>query len=1014
MFSLVQLQPSRWIRKILVIAFLVVLMSAPIFAQTITVTSPDGGETWYKGTQYNITWTSVSVTGRVKITLRDASSEVLVISNNTANDGTDPWTIPSTLTDGNYRVRVESRNDSNIYDDSDSTFAIAPPPTITVTAPNGGEHWEVSSAQQITWTTTGTVGDLKIEYSIDSGANWTEIVSSITSGTGSYDWTIPSTPSEDCLVNISETSDGLSDTSDATFSIVTVAGLLNVVINPQGAIDSGAQWKLTSEGNWHGSGETVSYSPADDHILEFKAILGWSKPADKTIIIEAGITTYETGTYEKITLVTDVDQVTVPEGGTADFKVKLSGEPSSEVSVTVNWQSGDTDITVRSGSSLKFSRGNWDNFKTVKLDASEDDDLIDGEATILVSAPEIEAKQITATEDDNDELKFVIDKNRVTVPEGGEDTFKIKISSRPLSDVLVTISKAANGDEHIIVLPDDPAELTFSLDDWNDFQTVTLAAEEDDDIIDGEAIIQIRAPGFEEIDILAVEQDNDFSDIFLKLNPSTATTGNIIKISIEISNNTQEIDAFGLDFIYDDSLFTVKSIKKGSLTSDWGMIGGEETISGTIIVGGIAGGGQPIYEDSKGTLVRIWLKVKCDSLLEETPSEVKIENYKDGILGFSPERCTEIITLVPCSRVGDVNGDGDLTPGDAQNTLEIYLGKRVPEFCQETTSDSNGDERTTPGDAQDIFECYLGKKELPECHEDGSNGTSSVAAFASFSKIRVNKRLRPSKPKLYALNTIGFPGRTVNIPIIITDPEGISSFSFEVNYLPELLEYTGIRRSQLTDEFDYLTGIEEIKGLVRVEGESKWPVEYNKYASLAVLAFRVKEGASGNWPIIVFNPGKDLFNVEIDDGTFLGLEYFNEHERFLTLGKAIITPDKTLRIPVRVSDAFNIKSFGLEIKYPQEKMLFVGINRGDLTKNFTTVEGNESEPGIVRVGGYNTSGIQEKEPGMLAEIVFFIKDMDGKIEIVNLVDDIQDFIVQKRRIRVNEKRIRDKKLWFRK
>jgi hypothetical protein len=232
--------------------------------------------------------------------------------------------------------------------------------------------------------------------------------------------------------------------------------------------------------------------------------------------------------------------------------------------------------------------------------------------------------------------------------------------------------------------------------------------------------------------------------------------------------------------------------------------------------------------------------------------------------------------------------------------------------------------------------------------------------------------------------------------------------------LPELLEYTGIRRSQLTDEFDYLTGIEEIKGLVRVEGGSKQPIAYNKYASLAVLAFRVKEGASGNLPIIVFNPGQDLFNVEIDDGTFLGLEYFNEHERFLNLGKAIITPDNTLRIPVKVSNAFNIKSFGLEIKYPQEKMLFAGINRGALTKNFTTVEGNESEPGIVRVGGYNASGIQEREPGILAEIVFFVKDMDGKIEIINLVDDIQDFIVQKRRIRVDEKRIRDKKLWFRK
>ena len=540
---------------------------------------------------------------------------------------------------------------------------------------------------------------------------------------------------------------------------------------------------------------------------------------------------------------------------------------------------------------------------------------------------------------------------------------------------------------------------------------MTLAAEEDDDVIDGEAIIQIRATGVEDIDITAVEQDNDIADIYLKLNPHTATTGNIIKISIDISNNTQEIDAFGLDFIYDSNLFTLKSIKKGSLTSDWSILGWDELPPGTITIGAAAGGGQAIYEDSKGTLVRIWLKVKCDSLTAVTESVVGVQNYEDGIEDFSPEPCTEIITLVPCSRVGDVNSDGDLTPGDAQSTLEIYLGKRAPEFCQKTTSDSNGDESTTPGDAQDIFECYLGKKELPECHDDESTGTSSAASFAPLRKTRDKKRPRPIRPKLYPLNTIGYSGKIANVPIILTNPEGVSSFSFEINYLPELLEYVGIKRSQLTDDFDYLRGIEEIKGLVKVEGESKLPIEYSKYASLAVLAFRVKEGVNGSLPIIVFNPGRDLFNVEIDDGTFFGLEYFDEHERFLSLGKARIRPDMTLRIPVKVSSAFDIKSFGLEIKYPTEKMLFLGINRGELTENFTAVEGNESEPGIVRIGGYSMSGIQDRKPGILVEMVFLVKGVGGKVEIVKLVDDIQDFMIQNGRIRLNEKRDWVKKLW---
>jgi hypothetical protein len=884
--------------------------------------------------------------------------------------------------------------------------------TITVISPNGGESWEVGSTRAITWTSEGTVGKVKIEYSTDSGSSWKNVKAS-TDNTGSYQWTIPDDPSTLCLVKVSEKDGDPSDTSDAAFSIITIIGQLNVMINPQEAIDSGAQWKLTSEGTWHESGETVSYSPSDDYTLEFKSILGWSKPPDKSIKIKAGQTTYESGTYEKIYFVTNKEIVAIPEGGNDTFKVKLSAEPSSDVVATVSKSGGDEHITVIAGSGPTFTPDDWNQFQTVTLAAEEDDDVENGEANILISAPGIENKEIIAVEEDNDsELRFVTDKKRVTVPEGETDTFKVKLSGEPLSSVMVTIRIANNGDPDITLIPDsDPLELTFTPDNWNKFQTVTLSAAEDGDVIDGEAIIQIRAPEFEDIDITAVEQDNDISDIYLKLNPHTGTTGNIIKISIEISNNTLPITSFGLNFNYDSALFYVKSIKKGSLTSDWGIIGGEEDPLGIITIGGAADGGQAIHENSQGTLLRIWLKVRCDSFTAETEREIKIENYLGGIEGFSPEPCTANITLVPCSRLGDVNSDGDVTPGDAQGTLEIYLGKRAPEFCQKTTSDSNGDESTTPGDAQDIFDCYLGKKELPECL-DGALGTFSSASFAPIKSGREKRRHRPIKPKLYPLNTIGYSGTIVNVPIIITNPEGISSFSFEVNYLPELLEYTGIRRSQLTDDFDYLRGIEEIEGLVIVEGESKQPIKYNKYASLAVLAFRVKQGVNGSLPIIVFNPGKDLFNVEIDDGVFFGLDYFDEHERFLSLGKARIMPDRTLRIPVKVSSAFNIKSFGMEIKYPTEKMLFAGINRGELTKNFTAVEGNESEQGVVRVGGYSMSGIQERKPGILVEMIFLVKETGGKIEIVKLVDDIQDFIIQKRRIRMDEKRDRVKKLWF--
>jgi len=92
-------------------------------------------------------------------------------------------------------------------------------PAIFITSPNGAESWDIGSSHNITWTTEGTVGNVKIEYSIDNGSNYTTIAASA-SNSGSYLWTVPYTPSDASLVKISQASGGTpSDVSDATFTI---------------------------------------------------------------------------------------------------------------------------------------------------------------------------------------------------------------------------------------------------------------------------------------------------------------------------------------------------------------------------------------------------------------------------------------------------------------------------------------------------------------------------------------------------------------------------------------------------------------------------------------------------------------------------------------------------------------------------------------------------------------------------------------------------------------------------
>ena len=125
----------------------------------------------------------------------------------------------------NGYVRGRGRAIGGIYNSSTSIMESVRlyylPATITVTSPNGGESWAVGSNQNITWTSTGTIANVNIDYSTNSGSNWTPVAAN-TINDGSYNWTVPSTPSVNCLVRVSDAADSdPTDSSNAVFTITT-------------------------------------------------------------------------------------------------------------------------------------------------------------------------------------------------------------------------------------------------------------------------------------------------------------------------------------------------------------------------------------------------------------------------------------------------------------------------------------------------------------------------------------------------------------------------------------------------------------------------------------------------------------------------------------------------------------------------------------------------------------------------------------------------------------------------
>ena len=77
------------------------------------------------------------------------------------------------------------------------------PSEITVSYPGMATAWQVGSSQTITWTSTGVIDNVNIDYSYDDGDNWNSIITN-TPNDGSYEWTIPDVSSDVCLIKISD------------------------------------------------------------------------------------------------------------------------------------------------------------------------------------------------------------------------------------------------------------------------------------------------------------------------------------------------------------------------------------------------------------------------------------------------------------------------------------------------------------------------------------------------------------------------------------------------------------------------------------------------------------------------------------------------------------------------------------------------------------------------------------------------------------------------------------------
>ncbi|NIA09608.1 MAG: hypothetical protein GWP10_07740, partial [Nitrospiraceae bacterium] len=169
--------------------------------QSINMSYPIQSDSFVIGRKYYITWDYSGAFSSVNIeySIDGGANWTAITSSPVTNNQRYLWTIPDAP--GNQTlVRVINSANLNVIGVSD-TFSIIPQ-KITVISPDSNDEFTIGRKYYINWWNTGVFSKSRIEYSYDYENSWNTIVDNV-SNSGSYEWTIPNTPSDSCFIKVS-------------------------------------------------------------------------------------------------------------------------------------------------------------------------------------------------------------------------------------------------------------------------------------------------------------------------------------------------------------------------------------------------------------------------------------------------------------------------------------------------------------------------------------------------------------------------------------------------------------------------------------------------------------------------------------------------------------------------------------------------------------------------------------------------------------------------------------------
>ena len=171
------------------------------------------------------------------------------------------------------------------------------------------------------------------------------------------------------------------------------------------------------------------------------------------------------------------DTLTVVEAESEVYTVVLQTRPTADVTVTIGGVSGDLSLDK---TSLVFTQADWRDPQDVSVMAADDDDSRQDPDVTLTHRASGAAEyrglrtDLVVSIRENDP-SLVFSGSALTVREGQTATYTVALATLPTAGVTVQVT-GVSGDVSL-----DQTRLVFTPGDWDDAQTITVEAGEDDD-----------------------------------------------------------------------------------------------------------------------------------------------------------------------------------------------------------------------------------------------------------------------------------------------------------------------------------------------------------------------------------------------------------------------------------------------------------------------------------------------------------------------------------------------------